>query len=67
MYLSRKNFMEAQKILVEYLKQHGEITLGIYRDLLKTSRKYAMSILEYFDSIKLTKRIDNVRILYKGE
>ncbi|AIS52898.1 elongation factor SelB [Thermoanaerobacter kivui] len=59
--------MEAQKILVEYLKQHGEITLGIYRDLLKTSRKYAMSILEYFDSIKLTKRIDNVRILYKGE
>ncbi|HHW57882.1 MAG TPA: selenocysteine-specific translation elongation factor [Clostridia bacterium] len=66
-YLSKENFMEAQKILIEYLKQHGEISLAIYRDLLKTSRKYAMAILEYFDSIKLTKRIEDVRILYKGE
>lgn len=65
-YLSRNNYIDAQNILVEYLKKHGEITLGTYRDLLNTSRKYAVAILEYFDSIKITKKIGDVRVLYKG-
>jgi selenocysteine-specific elongation factor len=32
--------------------------------LLKTSRKHAVSLLEHFDTIKLTKRIEDKRILY---
>ena len=62
-FLSKDNYEEAQNVLINYLKENKEITLAVYRDLLNTSRKYAMAILEYFDSIKLTKRIGDVRVL----
>ncbi|MGB9780250.1 selenocysteine-specific translation elongation factor [Caldanaerobacter sp.] len=61
--LSKDNYEEAQNVLINYLKENKEITLAVYRDLLDTSRKYAMAILEHFDSIKLTKRIGDVRVL----
>ncbi|QSZ26836.1 selenocysteine-specific translation elongation factor [Aceticella autotrophica] len=63
-FLTENNFLKAKDILTNYLKENKEITLAIYRDLLKTSRKYAVSILEYFDSIKLTKKVGDIRILY---
>ncbi|ERM93283.1 selenocysteine-specific translation elongation factor [Caldanaerobacter subterraneus] len=62
-FLLKDNYEEAQNVLINYLKENKEITLAVYRDLLNTSRKYAMAILEYFDSIKLTKRIGDVRVL----
>ncbi|MBE3592995.1 MAG: selenocysteine-specific translation elongation factor [Thermoanaerobacter sp.] len=62
-FLSKDNYEEAQNVLINYLKENKEITLAVYRDLLNTSRKYAMAILEYFDFIKLTKRIGDVRVL----
>jgi selenocysteine-specific elongation factor len=63
-FLTENNFLKAKDILTNYLKENKEITLAIYRDLLKTSRKYAVGILEYFDSIKLTKKVGDIRILY---
>lgn len=62
-FLSKDNYEEAQNVAINYLKENKEITLAVYRDLLNTSRKYAMAILEYFDFIKLTKRIGDVRVL----
>jgi selenocysteine-specific elongation factor len=45
------------------MEQHGKITLAEYRDLLNTSRKYAVLILEYLDQQKITKMVDDARIL----
>lgn len=59
----RDNFEKAKELLIEYLKQNKEITLAEYRDLLSTSRKYVVPLLEFFDSIKLTKRVENKRVL----
>jgi len=57
-------YEEAKKILIEFLNKNTKITAALYRDLLNTNRKIAISLLEYFDMIKLTKRVENDRIFY---
>ena len=47
----------------EYIKKQGPISVAQFRDLTKTSRKYAVPLLEYFDAIHFTKRTGDVRIL----
>ena len=46
-----------------HITESGHITLAEFRDLLGTSRKYAVTILEYFDEKKITRKIDDVRVL----
>jgi len=50
--------------LIKYLEKFEEITLAQYRDILNSSRKNCMIILENFDRNKITKRDDNKRTLY---
>ncbi|GAA0698291.1 selenocysteine-specific translation elongation factor [Paraclostridium ghonii] len=59
-----KVYNEAKEILLRYLEEHKEITLGDYRDLVNSSRKNCMIILEDFDRNKITKRIENKRVLF---
>jgi selenocysteine-specific elongation factor len=47
----------------EYILKHGPISVAQFRDLTKTTRKYAVPMLEYFDSTHFTKRTGDVRIL----
>lgn len=54
---------EAKKRLIDYLSLHGSIKAAEYRDLLQTSRKFAISLLEYFDAVKLTRRVGDTRRL----
>ncbi|RKD27952.1 selenocysteine-specific elongation factor [Caminicella sporogenes DSM 14501] len=57
------NYNYAKNTLKEFLVKNKEITLGQFRDLLNTSRKYAIPLLEYFDYIKFTKRVEDKRML----
>ncbi|WP_243108055.1 SelB C-terminal domain-containing protein [Clostridium sp. JN-9] len=61
--LEKNCYEEAKKLIYDYIKKNGSITAAQWRDLLNTSRKYAVALLENFDSIKLTKRIDDKRVL----
>jgi selenocysteine-specific elongation factor len=45
------------------LRREGEITPAAFRDLIGTSRKYALPLLEYFDVIGITIRRGDVRVL----
>ena len=47
------------------IERDGSITLAQTRDLFKTSRKYAQSILEHLDESGVTKRVGDVRVLRK--
>jgi len=49
-----------------FLREHGEITPSGFRDLSGLSRKFMIPLLEYFDSIKLTIRVGDVRRLRRG-
>lgn len=50
-------------LIVDFITKNGDISAGQYRDLIGASRKYAVALLEYFDSIKLTKRVEDKRVL----
>lgn len=62
--LSIEAVNQAKDKLISYIKKNGSINVGILRDELKTNRKVTVALLEYFDEIKLTKRVENTRILY---
>ena len=62
--LLKKDLEDAKFMVETYIKDSGSISASTARELLETNRKYAVAILEYFDSIKFTKRVENDRILY---
>ncbi|MDY2627984.1 MAG: selenocysteine-specific translation elongation factor [Lachnospiraceae bacterium] len=47
---------EAKEKIIPVLKSEGKITISGVRDLLNTSRKNVKPLLEYFDSIHLTRK-----------
>jgi len=51
--------------LIEYFRTHSSITIAQFRDLFGFSRKFAVPLLEYFDTIKLTVRLGDERTLRK--
>ena len=59
-----KLYEEAKNILIEFLNKNTKITAAQYRDLLNANRKMAIALLEHFDMIKLTKRVENDRTFY---
>ncbi|KMT21565.1 selenocysteine-specific translation elongation factor [Clostridium cylindrosporum] len=62
-YLYKEYLDLAREKIVDFLKENGEITAAQFRDLISASRKYAVPILEYFDGEKVTKRVEDRRIL----
>ncbi|MCH2309877.1 MAG: selenocysteine-specific translation elongation factor [SAR202 cluster bacterium] len=47
----------------EHIQINQSITVGEFRDLFNTSRKFALLILEHLDAKQVTKRVGDVRIL----
>lgn len=62
-YLHRLNYDKALNELQSFIRENGSITVAQFRDLIETSRKYALPILEYFDEEKITKKVEDTRIL----
>lgn len=54
------------RLAAEFFTQHETLTLAEFRDLLGTSRKYALALLEYFDRNKITKKEGDFRRLGTG-
>lgn len=63
----KKAYEDSIDILKDFFKENKSIQLGEFRDLLATSRKYAMALLDYFDQQKITKRIEDKRVLLKNK
>ena len=57
---------QAKEVIQARLKENPLITIAEVRDLLGTSRKSAKPILEYMDSIKVTKKngTESERVAY---
>jgi selenocysteine-specific elongation factor len=56
-------YAEMEERVSAYLRQNGQITVANVRDLLSTSRKYALGLLEDLDRRRITKRLGDVRVL----
>lgn len=59
----RQHYDKAVELICAAIREKGQITLGEVRDLLGTSRKYAIVILETLDREKVTKKIGDARVL----
>ncbi|AGB42061.1 selenocysteine-specific elongation factor SelB [Halobacteroides halobius DSM 5150] len=63
LYLHHQVLDKAKSLLREYLIKEGQISLAQFRDLLNSSRKYALPLLDYFDKQGVTKREGDIRHL----
>ena len=62
-YFHRNALDEIKRTVAELVASNGTVTVASLRDRLQTSRKYALTVLEYFDTIKLTRRVGDARVL----
>jgi len=63
LYYLRESVDKVKGALYKYLAEHNEITAAIFRDILSSSRKYTIALLEYFDREGITVRIGDARRL----
>jgi selenocysteine-specific elongation factor len=54
---------EVRAILKKFIDERGEIAAASFRDLIGSSRKYTIPLLEYFDREGTTIRIGDIRRL----
>ena len=64
-FLHAQTLQDNIKLLKDVINQKGKITTAEFRELAKTSRKYAVPFLEYCDSQGITRREGNYRYLRK--
>ena len=60
-YLSEGSYNKMMNGLRKFFSGKAEMSVGEFRDLLGTTRKYALPFLEYLDSNKITLRVGDVR------
>jgi selenocysteine-specific elongation factor len=62
MYLHASTVTQAESTVRKFLEEKGKLTVSEFRDLTGTSRKYAVPLLEYFDSKRITRRVGDERV-----
>lgn len=63
MYFSTEFIKSVKEKLIKRLKDEGSITPSKFQEITKSSRKYNIPLLEYFDREKITLRIGDQRVL----
>lgn len=66
-YLTRELYESGISLMKKFYSGKSEMTVAEFRDLLNTSRKFALPLLEYFDAQKVTLRVgDSRKLIMKG-
>jgi selenocysteine-specific elongation factor len=66
LYFDREAVDLLKQQLIDFLRENREITTPQFKELTGTSRKYMIPLMEYFDDIKVTIRVGDVRRLREG-
>lgn len=61
LYMTAKQYDKMISLLRGFFSRKNEMTVAEFRDLLGTTRKYALPLLEYLDSSKITLRVGDIR------
>lgn len=64
LFLLNTVFLVNKEKIINFIKKEGSIKLSEARDILCSSRKYVLPFLEYLDYKKITKRQNDIRILF---
>lgn len=62
-YYAAATIESSKAILKQFLQSHDFITVGQFRDLTGSNRKFALQALEYLDTIRFTRRQGDNRTL----
>ena len=62
LYFSRKAIDRLRDGLIDFLRANGSITTQQFKDLSGVTRKFAIPLAEYFDSMKITIRVGEKRL-----
>ncbi|MGI6156982.1 MAG: selenocysteine-specific translation elongation factor [Saccharofermentanales bacterium] len=62
--MHRDRVDQAWAVAREAIETEGSVTLADFRDRLRTTRKFAIALLEYFDKLKRTQLVDDARVFY---
>ena len=65
LFLTSQAYKTMLNLLKEFFVSHTEITVSEFRDILNTTRRYALPFFEYLDSHKITLRVGDRRKLFK--
>lgn len=65
LYYEKEAMEELKDKVVAFMAKEGEIDAPRFKEMSGLTRKFSIPILEYFDRIKLTYRIEDKRILRK--
>ena len=60
---SAEAYEQMVTIISEHIRQNGDISVANVRDVLGTSRKYALALMDYMDHKRITRRVGDTRIL----
>ena len=60
----REALDRTEAALSDYLTENKQMTVAQFRDLINSSRKYVVPLLEYFDSKRVTRRMGDQRALF---
>ncbi len=63
LFFHRETIDQLADLVRRAIREKGSLSVGEFRDLTGSSRKFAVPLLEYFDSIRLTRRVGDVRVL----
>ncbi|HEY1233274.1 MAG TPA: SelB C-terminal domain-containing protein, partial [Candidatus Binatia bacterium] len=63
MYFLASSIEQLRALLKKHLAEKGEMSAATFRDLINSSRKYTIPLLEFFDRDGLTIRIGDIRRL----
>ncbi len=66
LYYLKDSIDRIKSDLYSYFENHEEMSAATFRDILQSSRKYTIPVLEHFDRTGLTVRVGDVRKLKTG-
>ena len=64
--LNREHLKKAQTITIDLIRKNGMLDSADFKTHIESSRKYALAILDYFDTRRITVRNGNERKLAAG-
>jgi selenocysteine-specific elongation factor len=63
LYFHTRAIEELKTKLIAFLRERGEINTAEFKEMTGVSRKYTIPIFEYFDSMQITMRVGEKRVL----
>ncbi len=60
-YFLKEQIEQARSLLAGFARQKTDISVSEFREMLGTTRKYALALLAYFDQIGATARVEDTR------